>query len=154
MQDVHDGHWLIGELRVVHAAGEATEGRMALVEHRAAEGADVPWHRQPADDEAFHVLDGELEFWLGDRDGAPRVARAGDTVVVPRGLPHAFRVRSASARYLSVHTPAGHERFLRAAGRPAERLELPPSGPPDLPRLESAYAAHGVEILGPPPSGG
>ena len=146
-------YWLIGELLVVRAGDEDTDGRMALVEHRAARGADVPWHRQPGDDETFHVLEGELDLWVDDPAAPPRTLRPGDTAVARRGVPHAFRVASAEARYLTVHTPAGHERFYAAAGEPAATATLPAVVPPDMPRLEAACAEHGVELLGPPPNG-
>ena len=43
------------------------------------------WHRHEDTDEAFLVLDGELEIEL--RDGAVRVG-AGEMFVVPRGVEH------------------------------------------------------------------
>jgi hypothetical protein len=53
---------------------------------------------------------------------------------------------------LDVNSPAGFERFVAAAGRPAETLTLPPppESPPDLERLATVAAEHGIELLGPP----
>ena len=91
-----------------------------------------PWHVQPADDETFHILEGEITFWAGDPDQALCVAGAGSVVSIPRGTPHSFRIESDQARWVSFHTPAGHERFYRAAGDPATTRTLPPAAAPDI----------------------
>jgi hypothetical protein len=72
------------------------------------------------------------------------VAGAGDVALLPRGLPHTFVVVSSTARYLTLHTPAGFDDFVRAVsdlaagGRAADR-----------PALVALAADHGIEILGP-----
>lgn len=108
----------------------------------------TPLHRQPADDETFVVLEGELRFFLGD--GAPVEGGPGTTVYVPAGAPHAIAVASESARLLVLTTP-NHEAFFRAAGEPAPEPTLPPDAPPDMAKVEAAAERFGVEILGPPP---
>jgi hypothetical protein len=110
----------------------------------------TPLHRQPADDETFVVLEGELRFFLGD--SAPVEAGPGTTVHVPAGAPHAFAVASESARLLVLTTP-NHEAFFRAAGEPASARALPPDAPPDMAKVGAAAERFGVEILGPPPGG-
>jgi hypothetical protein len=62
-----------------------------------------------------------------------------------------LRVESETARWLTVSTPAGHERFYRAAGQPAGERALPPAGEPDMNKVQAAAHEHGVELLGPPP---
>lgn len=133
------------------AAGERTGEAFSVVAHEAGEGHATPWRRQPDDDETFYVLDGEMDFWVEDPEQPPRRAGAGTLVVIPRGTPHAFRIASAGARWLTLHTPAGHERFYRASGEPARQPGLPPAGEPDMARVQSAAREHGVELLGPPP---
>lgn len=49
----------------------------------------------------YYVLDGSASFVLGDKP--PFEARAGDVVVVPRGMPYAFE---GSMTYLVVNAPA------------------------------------------------
>jgi hypothetical protein len=56
--------------------------------------------------------------------------------VLPRRLRHAYVVTSATARFLTLHTPSGFEQFAAEVGQPAQALTLPPD-PPDrrtLPR--------------------
>ena len=58
-------------------------------------------HVHHADDEAWHVLEGELAFRFADRT---RVASAGETIFVPAGTPHAYTA-GTGARYLIILTP-------------------------------------------------
>lgn len=143
--------WCLGELQRVLAAGERTNDAFSVVVHEAAEGHATPWHRQPGDDETFYVLDGTIDFWVEDPSRPAQRAGVGALVVIPRSTPHAFRIASASARWLTVHTPAGHERFYRASGEPAQQAGLPPAVNPDMATVQSAAREHGVELLGPPP---
>ncbi len=58
-------------------------------------------HVHHADDEAWHVLEGELTFRYADRT---ETARAGATVFVPAGTAHTYTAGPHS-RYLIVLTP-------------------------------------------------
>jgi quercetin dioxygenase-like cupin family protein len=58
-------------------------------------------HVHHSDDEAWHVLDGELTFRYNDRSEA---AGAGTTVFVPAGVAHTYTA-GQNARYLIVLTP-------------------------------------------------
>lgn len=142
--------WFFGTLLTFKASEAQTGGRFALVEQVAPRGVATPLHAQPADDESFYVLEGELTFFMAD--DPPFRAAAGAFVHIPKGVPHAFRVDSETARYLDL-TTAQHERFMRAAGEPARGGVLPPPGPPDMDKVMAAAKEHEVEILGPPPGG-
>ncbi len=146
--------WCLGERQTVLVAGERSAEHLSAVEHEAAAGHSPPWHRQPADDEAFYVLDGEISFWIGTPHASPRRAGPGEFVFIARGEPHSFRVESPQARWLTIHTPSGHERFYRAAGTAAAGGGLPPPSEPDMARVQAAAREHGVELLGPPPGAG
>ena len=141
--------WFFGMLVLFKTTGEQTGGRFCLTEQLARRGPATPLHRQPADDETFVVLDGQLRFYLGD--GGAIEAGPGTTVHVPAGAPHAFAVVSETARLLNLTTP-NHEAFFRAAGEPASERTMPPDAPPDMAKIAAAAERFGVEILGPPPS--
>jgi quercetin dioxygenase-like cupin family protein len=66
--------------------------------------------------DSFYVLEGEVEFTLGDR--AVR-ALPGTWVSVPPGVVHGFRNPGPGrARFLNVHTPdAGFTDLIRGTGR-------------------------------------
>ena len=85
-------------------------------------------------------------------DGVTRSAGAGAAAMLPRGMTHSFVVTSPEARFLTIHTPAGFERFAVQAGEPAVSLDAPPDVPPPDPAQLAAMASlYGIEILGPPP---
>lgn len=58
-----------------------------------ASGGTSPWERHPDHDELLHVLDGRVDVEILT-DGGPVVTpvRAGNVVVVPRGLWHRQRL--------------------------------------------------------------
>jgi len=100
----------------------------AAAQARRQAGRPRPWWRSlrlprcsPSPRSRPDVLEGEIDFWVEDQGRPPQRARVGGLVCIPRGTPHAFRIASSSARWLTLHTPAGHERFYRASGEPAPR---------------------------------
>jgi quercetin dioxygenase-like cupin family protein len=140
--------WFFGLLVTVKVSGGHPGSNFCLTEQVGRRGVATPLHLQRDDDETFHVLDGEVTFFLGDAD--PVMARAGATAFIPAGQPHAFAVTSDTARWLNLTTP-NHEAFFRAAGEPATERVLPPDMPPDMEKVMKAAAQFGVDILGPPP---
>jgi len=142
--------WSFNMLMEVKATAEETGGALTAIDSWLTPAANPPLHVHHGEDEAFYVLDGEVEFFI---DGCePRTARGGDFVFGPRGVPHRFEVRTPEARMLVLGTPGGAERFFREMGEPASARELPVPQPADVARVVAAGAAHGVEIL--PPTGG
>jgi uncharacterized RmlC-like cupin family protein len=97
-------------------------------------------------------MDGEIEVCYGT-DGTDRLnAGPQDTVMLPRDVPHGFRVVSDEPCRILVHvTPAGFEEFIAAAGQHAERLVIPDPAEPDVEALTATAAAYDIDILGPLP---
>jgi uncharacterized RmlC-like cupin family protein len=68
-------------------------------------GTGVPPHVHPTQDEHIYVLEGVFTLYL---DGSWETAGPGDTVRMPRNLPHAYYNRSeAMTRGLFWVSPAG-----------------------------------------------
>ena len=147
--DQGEALWFLGVLATIKAGGEATDGRVAVIEHLAPKGAGSPLHVHTREDEWFYVIEGELAFWVG---GHRIEAPSGSFVYGPRGIPHTFAVTSPQARFLLVAEPAGFENFMRALAEPARARSLPPATgqPPDPARMTAIAAEYGIEILGPP----
>ena len=125
---------------------------ISVLEHWAPHGDSPPLHVHAHEDEVFHILEGEFRFRVGDRD---LCARAGETLLGPKGVPHTYRVESSEGgRMLTITRGRDFERFVRAFSRPAERDGLPePSGPPSPEQaqaLASACREYGIELVGPP----
>ena len=76
--------WSFNMLMDVKAAADETNGALSVMDTWLTPDANPPRHVHHAHDESFYVLEGEVEFFLGD--GAPRVATAGDFVFGPRGV--------------------------------------------------------------------
>ena len=135
----------------VRASGDATAGSLDVLEHQGERGYSSPLHRHLAQEETFFVLDGELRVEVG---GEAHAAGPGAVAFLPRQLPHAFVVTSPQARFLTLHTPGGFDRFTLAAGTPAAgTTTMPPEEvPPDPAALAAMASSYGIEIMGPPPT--
>jgi quercetin dioxygenase-like cupin family protein len=100
----------------IYLSGQDTSGSFALVEQAGRGGAGSPLHRHTREAETFFILDGDLDGWS---DGEHMVVSAGDTLHLPAGSEHAFRIRSDTIRFLLLITPAGLERCSSARESPA-----------------------------------
>jgi uncharacterized RmlC-like cupin family protein len=85
-----------------------------------------------AEDEAFYILEGELEFLDGDRTF---VGRQGDFIFIPRQRRHRFKnITDKPVRTLFLFTPAGPEDLFVEGGDDPRPGEQP--APWDLTRVE------------------
>jgi mannose-6-phosphate isomerase-like protein (cupin superfamily) len=148
--DTQTAIWFLGTLSHVRLSGDQSGGAFSLTENLTRRGNGSPVHVHDREDETFFVLDGELRVVVGQEEHA---AGPGTIAVLPRRLRHAYVVTSATARFLTLHTPGGFEQFAAEVGQPAQALTLPPepAGPPDLAALAQTAARHGITILAPPP---
>jgi quercetin dioxygenase-like cupin family protein len=149
MPDEQRAVWFLGALIRIRAGADSTAGQLAVLEHEGERGYNSPLHRHDLDEETFLVLDGELRVEV---DGQARAVGAGGVAFLPRRLPHAFVVTSPQARFLTLHTPAGFDRFAVEAGTPWSTASAPPDLPPDPAALAAMAGAYGIEIIGPPPA--
>ena len=94
---------------------------MGLFESQMPPGGGFPFaHLHEAYEEIFYVLEGVVEYRVGDEWIA---ATAGSTVFVPPGVAHAFRNSSSrAARHLVVHAPVEALAMVEEIGR------TPPEG--------------------------
>jgi mannose-6-phosphate isomerase-like protein (cupin superfamily) len=87
-----------------------------------------PQHLHHAHEEAWYVLDGEVEFTSGTR---VRRVGPGDWVVVPLGVPHTFaNPGDVPARFLNFFTPRLYLDYLtelaEKTSRALRETDLPP----------------------------
>lgn len=118
-----------------------TDGGMAVFEQIGqSPNGGPPLHIHPGQDEFFHVLEGEYRFQVGDQR---LMGAAGDTIFLPRGVAHAFIQLTEHARMLVVYQPAGDmEGFFRET--------TTWTAPPAKEEVARVFAAHGMEVVGPP----
>jgi quercetin dioxygenase-like cupin family protein len=106
-------------------SGKDTDGLFSLTHCYFREGKAFapPPHYHKFEDETFYILDGRMEFHVGDKKFE---AGAGEVVFLPKNVPHHFNIVSKTAKALLLITPAGIEIFFKEFGVPAQTLDLPP----------------------------
>jgi quercetin dioxygenase-like cupin family protein len=84
---------------------------LSLTEFEIKPGGGVSPHFHKGHSDSFYVLEGEVEFHVGDEvvHGGP-----GTYVLAPPGVVHFFRnVSNQPARALNLHTPGGFVEYRR-----------------------------------------
>jgi len=122
----------MGNYLTFHVDGSDTGGKFAVIESEATRGSEPPLHIHEYEDEFFFVMEGQLEVVCG---GETQTLSPGQSALLPRGIPHTFRVIPESARFLVHITPAGFEDYFRTLGRLAGSAYQPAPPPPDRERL-------------------
>jgi quercetin dioxygenase-like cupin family protein len=119
-------------------SGNDTNGAFSLTHcfFREGDGFAPPPHYHKFEDEAFYILEGEMDFHVGDKKFK---AGAGEFVFLPKNVPHHFNIISKTVKALLLITPAGIETFFKEFGVPAQTLDLPPN-PEANPREEEFEA--------------
>ena len=136
-------------LMTLKASGEDTGGAYSLADSMVPPQGGPPPHIHHREDEAFWVLEGELEVSVGENRFR---AGAGSFVHLHRSVLHSYQnVGTAPARFLTLMVPAGLERFFEEVGKPGTDLSSPPPfEEEDIDRLLAAAPKYGVEIPSPP----
>jgi quercetin dioxygenase-like cupin family protein len=140
---------------IFRVTGADTGGAYSVIEGWILPGGGPPaLHTHPWA-ETFCILEGEFEI-RGRRGSEPWAVRVGpgETVHVPGGAPHTFKVVSATpGRALNTFAPAGIEAFFAELGTPVDPAAPLAFGPlPDFATLEAIHHKHGVVFLEPLPT--
>jgi mannose-6-phosphate isomerase-like protein (cupin superfamily) len=141
--------WGPGDMYRFLVTGEETGGAYFAMEALVPPGGGPPPHIHRNEDETFYVVEGEVDFVLGDDT---LTAGVGDFVNVPRGSVHCFHNSgTAPMRMILTFSPAGIEKFFEET---LERALDPTQPPPDnVDEVAARYAAaaprYGIEFLAP-----
>ena len=112
---------------VFKADGEETAGRSSISEWWLEPGTRGPGTHAHSDDHVFYVIEGALNFMIGDRWS--RLEKGG-YAIIPGGTPHDFENReTVRSGFISLNTPGGFEERMAgtdgiAAALAAEDLRL------------------------------
>ena len=145
--DEGDATHFFNALMTTKASMAETGGAYSLTEHLLTAASNPPMHVQVDEDEAFYVLDGEVEFEV---DGQIVRATPGTFAFVARGSAHAFRVLTETARYLVICSgkPTDNlEEFFVAMGEPTKARVLPEPTGPDVDRLLVLTEQMGIDFV-------
>jgi mannose-6-phosphate isomerase-like protein (cupin superfamily) len=120
-------------------SGADTHGGLCAYDTLRSEPGGPPLHVHASQDEWFLVTEGTFVVRVGD---VTHSLGPGDSVLGPRGVPHAFRNTSQTGRIMVAFFPAGTmEEFFRQGS------DLSPLTPAAFAELSSR---HGMTVVGPP----
>lgn len=125
----------------VKISGKDTHGDLAIFEQTGlSQGKGTPLHIHHFQDEIFHVLEGEYFFRVGDDKYHLTV---GDSIFLPRKVPHAWTQVSVKGKMTVILQPAGKlEEFFVTMST----LEKEPT-PKEIAQI---FADHEMQVVGPP----
>jgi quercetin dioxygenase-like cupin family protein len=136
----------VGQIEIKFLLESAdTNGSLAAFEFTVPAGAKVPLpHSHQHYDETIYGLEGVLTFTV---NGKSMDMPPGGSCFIPRGAVHGFNnLKSTNAKALAVVTPAliGPDFFKEMA------VLVNAGGPPDLAKMTTVLARHGLVAALPP----
>jgi quercetin dioxygenase-like cupin family protein len=104
-----------------------------------SQGRGTPLHVHPSQDEIFYVLKGSYRFKVGEDLFS---LTAGDSIFLPRQVPHAWTQVSKSGKMIIIVQPAGklENFFITIAALKNE---------PTAEEVTKIFAANEMQVVGP-----
>lgn len=117
-----------------------TNGKLSIFEYIGNIKGGPALHIHPYQDEVFFIVQGEYLFQVGEER---QNLKAGDTIFLPRGVPHAFAQLTETGKMFFLFQPSGKmEDFFRLIGDPTFK-PTPEEG-------AKISLEHGMKVVGPP----
>jgi quercetin dioxygenase-like cupin family protein len=141
--------WGPGDHYTFLVTGEESGGAYFAMEALVPPGGGPPPHIHTREDETFFLVEGRIEFTLGDETVA---AGPGDFVNVPRGTVHSFRNEGdETARMVLTFTPSGIELWFAETLEPAPNRVTLDEAPANHDEVAARYAEaaprYGIEFV-------
>ena len=135
-----------GEPSDCKVSGKDTGGAMCVFEFNGTNCGPRHLHREQ--DEWIYVVDGELDFQVGDRQFR---AGPGQSVFIPRNVPHVWGAAGGvPARIIDTYQPAGTiEEFFREVGKYATDGRPQIHEALSLDEMKQLFHDHGMDLAGP-----
>lgn len=147
------GTWAMGSLFEHLAGPEHTDGALGVALVTQPPGIATPVHRHHREAEALYLLEGQMAYLAGEETYE---LVSGWFIYLPKGVPHAFRIRGERpARFLALTVPGGLLHLYDEVGVPAAELRIPQEGEgrsmaEEIERWNQTGPRYGLEVLGPP----
>ncbi|MBD2701223.1 cupin domain-containing protein [Spirosoma sp. BT702] len=125
----------------VKISGSDTNGDLAIFEQTSlSPGRGTPLHMHPAQDEIFYVLEGNYAFQVGDEKYR---LTAGDSIFLPRQVPHAWTQIAEKGKMMVILQPAGklEDFFVTMAAMDHE---------PTKEEVATVFSNNEMKVVGPP----
>ncbi len=117
-----------------------TNSDLTVFEYLGNEKGGPPLHIHPHQDEIFFIVQGEYLFQVGEDK---HNLKAGDTIFLPRTIPHAFAQLTDIGKMFFLFQPSGKmEDFFRALGNL--------TAPPTAEQGAKIFADYDMKVVGPP----
>ena len=117
-----------------------TGGQLSVFEYTGLGKVGPMLHVHFEQDEIFMVVEGDYRFVVGDET---KVLGAGDTIFLPRNIPHTWIQLSEKGKMIYFLQPAGKmEEFFILMNSLKER--------PSQEAMDRYHAEHGMKVVGPP----
>ncbi len=124
----------------VKISGKDTNGQLAVFEYVGTQKVGPSFHIHFDQDEIFTVVEGEYLFQVGEKKD---ILKPGDTIFLPRQVPHTWIQLSDLGKLIYYLQPAGKmEEFFMTMN------DL--KGRPTADEMDKIHAAHGMKVVGPP----
>lgn len=124
----------------IKVSGQDTDGTLTVFEYRGNVKGGPPLHIHHHQDEIFFIVDGTYIFKVGEET---YTLNQGDTIFLPRKVPHAFSQTSEKGRMYFMFQPSGkmEDYFRKLAAF---------QGPPTPEEGAKLFSDHGMKVVGPP----
>ena len=125
----------------VKISGKDTDGGFAVFEQTSlSQGKGTPLHVHPLQDEIFYVIEGEYYFQIGEEKFK---MYAGETIFLPKKVPHAWTQVSEKGKMNVTFQPAGkmEEFFVTVSGLDHE---------PTQKEMAQIFVDNEMKVVGPP----
>lgn len=122
-------------------SGSDTDGKVAFFQQTSlTQGKGTPLHVHHFQDEFFYVIEGEYYFQVGDEKFS---LTAGDTIFLPKTIPHAWTQVTEKGKMNVLFQPAGKmENFFTTVASLQHELSKE--------EMAKIFADNEMEIVGPP----
>ena len=125
----------------IKISSKDTDGDLTVIEQTGVTPkGGPPLHLHNSQDEIFYIIEGEYLFQVG---GEKFQMKAGDTIFLPRKVPHAFIQLSEKAKMHLTFQPAGkmEDFFKKVASM---------TTPPTQQDMAKIFEDHDMKLVGPP----
>ncbi|RAJ80065.1 Cupin domain-containing protein [Chitinophaga dinghuensis] len=124
----------------IKVSAKDTGSALTIFEYIGHEKGGPPLHLHHKQDEIFFIVEGEYLFKVGEDT---YTLKSGDTIFLPRKVPHAFAQLTDHGKMFFMFQPSGKmEDFFRKVG-----AAMAPPTPAEGAKL---FAAHEMLVVGPP----
>jgi quercetin 2,3-dioxygenase len=124
----------------IKISGKDTGGALAVFEYTGTAKGGPSLHLHETQDEIFYVVAGEYLFVVGE---AQHQLKPGDTIFLPRQVPHTWTQLTDTGKLVYLLQPAGKmEDFFRARSGNSTPLTTA--------QRDELFRRHGMQFLGPP----